>query len=80
MASVSSVFLPNSTGTRASAVPGGGGELNIVRAAAGVAEIGVGEQLLERAHAVDQALLMAIKLHGLRVLAVCGRQSIAPQI
>ena len=45
-------------------------QLDILGAAASIAEIGVGEQLFERRDAADQALLVAIALHGLEVLAI----------
>src|SRR5579883_200127 len=40
--------------------------------AAGVAEIGILEQLIERHHLADQALLMTIALHRLQILAIGG--------
>jgi hypothetical protein len=44
--------------------------LDIVRPAAGAAQIDIGEELPKRYHAADQALLMAIPQHRLDIFAV----------
>ena len=46
----------------------------------GIAEVGVLEQLLERPHLADHALLVHVALDGFEVLAVGGRQAVLPRI
>src|SRR6516164_10811800 len=47
---------------------------------AGVAEIGVREQCIERHHLADHALLEGVAQHGLKVLSVVGGQTIGPGV
>src|SRR5437588_5078128 len=54
-------------------------ELNAVRAA-GVAEICLGEQRVERRHVADHPLLIGVAQHGLEIFAVGRSEAIGPRV
>src|SRR5579862_3067638 len=60
--------------------PQGEGKLDVLVAAAGIAEIGIGKQLVEFHHAADQALLVAIAQHRFEIFAVRVAKAVGPGV